>query len=93
MDWQVYLPFFDLKQVKINLIQHVRHGDKSHPLFEFLKHKAIRLCVSEAVKEAIEPYANGPYFTIKMGHRIPKISRPKRYDLYILATKQPQLGQ
>jgi hypothetical protein len=93
MDWQAYLPFFDPKQVKINLIQHVRHGDKNHPLFKFLQHKAIRLCVSEAVKEAIEPYANGPCFTIKMGHDIPKLTRVKQYDLYILATKQPQLGK
>ena len=93
MDWQAYLPFFDPKQVKINLIQHVRHGDKNHPLFQFLQHKAIRLCVSEAVKEAIVPYANGPCFTIKMGHDIPKLTRVKQYELYILATKQPQLGK
>lgn len=93
MDWQAYQPFFNSQQVKINLIQHVRHGDKNHPLFEFLKHRAVRLCVSDAVKEAIEPFANGPCFTIKMGHRIPKLSRPKRYDLYILATKQQHLGQ
>ena len=93
MDWQAYQPFFDPKQVKINLIQHVRHGDKNHPLFAFLQHRAIRLCVSDAVKEAIEPYANGPCFTIRMGHDIPKLSRAKRYDLYILATKQPELGK
>jgi hypothetical protein len=93
MDWQAYQPFFDPKQIKINLIQGVRHGDKNYRLFQFLQHKAIRLCVSEAVKEAIEPYANGPCFTIKMGHNIPKLSMAKRYDLYILSTKQPQLGQ
>jgi len=93
MDWQAYQPFFAPQQVKINLIQHVRHGDKNHPLFQFLQHRAIRLCVSEAVKEAIEPYANGPCFTIRMGHDIPKLVRPKCYDLYILATKQPLLGQ
>lgn len=92
LDWQAYQPFFAPQQVKINFIQHVRHGDKNHPLFQFLQHRAIRLCVSEAVKEAIEPYANGPCFTIRMGHDIPKISLPKVYDLYILATKQPQLG-
>ena len=93
MDWLAYQPFFNPKQIKINLVQHVRHGDKNQPLFQFLQHKAIRLCVSEAVKEAIEPYANGPCFTIRMGHDIPKLSRPQCYDLYILATKQPQLGR
>lgn len=93
MDWQAYQEFFDPNQVKINLIQHVRHADKSQPLFQFLQHKAIRICVSEAVKDAIEPYANGPCFTIKMGHNIPKLSLAKQYDLYILATKQPDLGK
>jgi hypothetical protein len=93
MDWQAYQPFFDPKQVKINLIQHVRHGDKNHPLFQFLQHKAIRLCVSDAVKDAIETYAHGPCFAIKMGHDIPKLTMPKQYELYILATKQPELGR
>lgn len=92
MDWNAYLPHFDESKPKINLIQHVRHGDKSHALFKFLKHKAIRVCVSDAVKNAIEPYANGPCLSIKMGHRIPKIQTTKIYDLYILGTKQPELA-
>jgi hypothetical protein len=93
MDWQAYQPFFAPEQIKINLVQHVRHGDETHPLFQFLRHRAIRLCVSDAVKQAIEPFANGPCFTIKMGHDIPTLRRPKRYDVYILASKQPALGE
>lgn len=93
MDWQAYQHFFDPDQIKINLIQHVRHADKSQPLFQFLQHKAIRICVSQAVKEAIEPYASGPCYAIKMGHKLPKLSLAKQIDLYILATKQPQLGK
>jgi hypothetical protein len=93
MDWQAYHPFFDEKQIKLNLIQHIRHGDKKHPLHQFLRHKAIRLCVSEAVKEAIKPYANGPCYTIRMGHDIPTLEEPKVHELYILATKQPLLGK
>ncbi|MGS2719914.1 hypothetical protein [Paraglaciecola aestuariivivens] len=93
MDWQAYQAFYSPNQIKINLIQHVRHADNSQPLFQFLQHKAIRICVSEAVKEAIEPYANGPCFVIKMGHDIPKLKLAKHYDLYILATKQPELGR
>lgn len=93
MDWQAYQPFFDSEQPKINLIQHIRHSYKSHPLFEFLQHKAIRLCVSDAVRDAITPFANGPCMTIKMGHHVPNIIRPKQFDLYILATKQPELGK
>jgi hypothetical protein len=92
MDWDAYRPFFDERQVKLNLIQHVRHADESHPLFKFLNHKAIRICVSDAVREAIEPFANGPCITIKMGHQLPKMKLTKKHDLYILATKQPELG-
>ena len=93
MDWQAYQPFFNEEQIKLNLIQHIRHGDKKHPLHQFLRHKAIRLCVSDAVKEAIEPYANGPCYTVRMGHDIPKLTLTKVNDLYILATKQPELGK
>jgi hypothetical protein len=93
MDWQAYHPFFDEQQIKLNLVQHVRHGDKKHPLHQFLRHKAIRLCVSEAVKEAIEPFANGPCYTLRMGHDIPKLRLAKVNELYILATKQPLLGK
>lgn len=93
MDWQAYAPFFDPKQVKINLIQHVRHGDPKHPLHQFLQHRAVRLCVSEAVKQAIEPYANGPCIAIKMGYQMAEVKARKTQDLYILATKQPKLGK
>ncbi|MBT1064909.1 hypothetical protein KJY73_15050 [Bowmanella sp. Y26] len=92
MDWDDYLPFANDAQPKINLIQHVRHGDKQHPLFKFLSHRAIRLCVSEAVRQAILPYANGPCLTIRMGHKIPLLTYPKSTQLYILATKNPELG-
>ncbi|GGO63578.1 glycosyltransferase [Bowmanella pacifica] len=92
MDWDDYLPFASEAQPKINLIQHVRHGNKHHPLFKFLSHRAIRLCVSEAVRQAILPHANGPCFTIRMGHEFPKVTYPKVFQLYILATKNPDLG-
>ncbi len=92
LDWNAYLPLMQSSQVKLNLIQHIRHGDPNHPLHAFLQHRAIRLCVSEAVRQAILPYANGPCFTIKMGHDIPVIKANKVRDLYILAPKQPQLG-
>ncbi|WP_102798335.1 glycosyltransferase [Bowmanella denitrificans] len=93
LDWQGYLPHFNESQPRLNLIQHVRHGDAGHPLFAFLQHRAVRLCVSEAVRQAILPYANGPCITVKMGHRIPNLTCKKQHQLYILATKAPQLGQ
>jgi hypothetical protein len=92
MDWNAYLSRYDPNRPVINLIQHVRHSDKNHPLFKFLKYRAIRICVSDTVRRAIEPYANGPCFTIKMGHAIPDLRQDKVYDLYILGTKQPKMA-
>ena len=93
MDWRDYLPFYSERQPKLNLIQHVRHGDKNHPLFAFLKYRAIRLCVSEAVRNAIMPYANGPCVVIKMGHQIARINTQRDNDIYILGNKQPELAR
>lgn len=92
MDWKAYLPKRVEGQRIINLIQHVRHGDKNHPLFHFLEHEALRICVSEQVREAILPYANGDCVTIKMGHNIPSISVRKDLDLYILGKKNPRFA-
>ncbi|MBO1254132.1 glycosyltransferase [Alteromonas sp. 5E99-2] len=93
MDWRQYSREFNEDQIKLNLIQHVRHGNKDHPLFQFLQHKAVRICVSDAVYQAIKPYANGPCRVIRMGHNIPKINRRKENDLYILGNKQPELAE
>ncbi|BFT31567.1 hypothetical protein D210916BOD24_27430 [Alteromonas sp. D210916BOD_24] len=92
MDWQYYLPKRQPNQPVINLIQHVRHADPSEQLFKFLQEPAIRLCVSQAVTDAISPYANGPCHTIRMGHRFPSIQSPIKREIYILASKQPELG-
>ena len=92
LDWQQYLPKRSKQKPIINLVQHVRHGDPENPLFQFLKQPAIRLCVSEAVKQAIEPHANGPCHVIKMGHRFEDIPHQPIRDVYILANKQPELG-
>lgn len=53
----------------INLIQHVQHGDLAHPLSEFLPHRAIRICVSAEVRDAIlaTGRVNGPTFVIPNG--------------------------
>ena len=93
MDWSEYLPFGNTEQSIVNLVQHVRHGDSKHPLFQFLKHKATRICVSKAVKDAILPYANGPCYVVKMGHEIQFSKLKKENDLYILGNKQPDLAR
>lgn len=93
MDWQYYLPHRRSEDVIVNLVQHVRHGDNTHPLFNFLQYKALRLCVSEAVKDAIAPYANGRCVIVPIGHDIPYLQLDKEYDLYILAKKNVNFGK
>lgn len=92
MDWENYLSQKTSSRKVINLIQHVRHADPHQALFKYLKEPAIRLCVSEAVRDAILPHANGPCYVIKMGHTIEPMRHKKGWDIYILANKQAELG-
>ena len=75
----LFLGGFDWKQLPanerdhyrrpiINLIQHVRHADPADPLSGFLRHRAIRVCVSEEVRAAIETAGvEGPTLVIPNG--------------------------
>lgn len=92
MDWERYLQQESTNRKIINLIQHVRHADPNQALFKYLKEPAIRLCVSEAVRDAILPHANGPCYVIKMGHILEPMQYKKDWDIYILANKQAELG-
>ena len=53
----------------VNLIQHVHHADPAHPLYEFLTHRAVRVCVSREVQAAIlaTGRVNGPTVVIPNG--------------------------
>lgn len=93
MDWQYYTTRKPIQKPIFNLIQHVRHAERNTPLFRFLKEPAIRLCVSNSVTKAISPFANGPCHTIKMGHKFKKMSSKTVRDIYILANKQPKMGE
>lgn len=93
MDWNAFLALGIKDKTVVNLIQHVRHADTNEPLFEFLAQPAIRICVSESVRQAILPHANGPVYTIPMGHKIELGDTKKSNDIYILANKQPELGR
>jgi glycosyltransferase involved in cell wall biosynthesis len=70
-DWQM-LPAAERDHYPrpiINLIQHVHHGDLGYPLSAFLGHRAVRVCVSEEVRAAIEAAGrvNGPVVVIPNG--------------------------
>lgn len=54
---------------RINLVQHVRHATKGTELYGYLAQRAIRVCVSAEVADALEETGrvNGPLFAIPNG--------------------------
>jgi hypothetical protein len=97
MDWQKYLAAPHQKnQPVINLIQHVRHADPDQPMYPFLREKAVRICVSSQVADAISAtgQVEGPVFTIENGIELPQIaSQVKQYQLFIFGPKNPSLAR
>ena len=83
-----------------NLVQHVRHGDPDHPLTAFLRHRAVRICVSEEVRAAIVATrrVNGPVFVIANGidpAALPPAPAPadRGVDWLICGLKEPALAR
>jgi glycosyltransferase involved in cell wall biosynthesis len=84
----------------LNLIQHPRHADAGSELRGYLKNRAIRICVSEEVADAIKETGevNGPVFVIPNGVDLPPGSRDKDSadrptDLLICGLKAPELAR
>jgi len=83
----------------VNLVQHVRHADPKSTRFEFLSRKAIRICVSEEVAQALREtgLTQGPLIVIPNGldlESLPASSDGARdVDVLIVALKQPDLGE
>ncbi len=83
----------------VNLVQHVRHADPKIDLFQFLSRKAIRICVSEEVAQALRDTGRtrGPLIVIPNGldlESLPPLDGVTRdTDVLIAATKQPKLGE
>lgn len=83
----------------VNLIQHVRHADPEHQLFSFLKNKAVRICVSEQVKDALvqTQQVNGPIYAIPNGVDLTKFPhalplKEKKIDFLIAGLKNKALA-
>lgn len=96
MDWHAYLAA-ERKQSQpvVNLIQHVRHADPSQPMHRFLSERAVRICVSQEVADAIQStgLVNGPVFTIDNGIAIPSVGEiDKQHELLIFGPKNPELA-
>ena len=81
----------------VNLIQHVRHAAPDDPRFAFLRHPAVRICVSDEVAEAIVSTGrvNGPVFTIPNAVDVPAAAAPgttRDLDVLVVASKGPETG-
>jgi hypothetical protein len=84
----------------INLIQGVRHGLTSDARYQFLRRKAVRICVSPEVAYAIQRtgIVNGPAFVVPAAidlgslSEVPRV-KPSSHEILIGAVKQPALGR
>jgi hypothetical protein len=94
-DWKL-LPTALRKTKKIiNLVQHVRHGDPTGPLFRYLAKPAWRICVSQEVYDAVAPYVVGDMVTIPCGvpwTDTPVLAKKRQNSIFIWAGKNPRLG-
>ena len=96
LDWQRYRQSgIDPKLPVINLIQHVRHAEPTSDVYPFLTERALRICVSKEVEDAIRATGrvNGPVVTIANGHAVPQQPVDREYDVFILGVKQPGLAK
>lgn len=104
LDWQIALKNDDFNKNKIklpiiNLIQGLSHAEPDDVKYQFLSERAIRICVSNQVSEAIQATGrvNGPIFTIPNGvdlkvSDVPLSIDEKNIDILIVAIKNPELG-
>lgn len=96
MDWQA-CPHEQRLPPVINLVQHVRHADPTEELHGFLRRRAIRICVSQAVANAIiaTGQVNGPVRVIPAALDLAAlpVAGGSRRGVFIGAQKQVALGQ
>jgi glycosyltransferase involved in cell wall biosynthesis len=80
----------------LNLIQGIRHANPESERYAFLRHRAVRICVSGEVEQAIAAtgMVNGPVFVIPNGLDLPaELPRDRAdRDVLIVAVKNPDLG-
>ncbi|MGI8559863.1 MAG: glycosyltransferase [Luteimonas sp.] len=95
-DWSAH-PADDPGRPVINLVQHVRHADPADTLHRHLSRRAVRICVSQAVADAIAGTGrvNGPVRVIPAALDMAKFPACEglREGVFIGASKQPALGR
>ena len=94
-----------LANPRINLVQHVRHAHENTELHRYLSERAIRICVSQEVADAISATGrtNGPVLTIPNGIDVasfrsledgsPAGFDERRQPLTIVGYKSPDVAQ
>lgn len=86
-------------QPVVNLVQHVRHAEPGSPLRNFLRRRALRVCVSTAVANAIAATGevNGPVEVIPASVDVSALARlgqrPTSARVFVDAVKQVALGR
>ena len=102
-DWR-YLKASGLEQLpnpRLNLVQHVRHAQAGSELHGYLAERAIRLCISAEVAEAIggTRRVNGPVFTLPNGTGAAPVqptggceSGSKRWPVAVVGYKRSDLA-
>jgi hypothetical protein len=83
----------------VNLVQHVRHADPQDPRRPFLARRAVRICVSVEVAEAISAVRpRGPVIAIPngldlAGLPVPRAAGERDTHVLVAGAKQPDLAR
>ena len=101
-DWRA-VPELDqlhFRKPIINLIQHPRHAEPNSELRDFLRNRAVRICVSQELADAITATgeANGPVLTIPNAIDLSSVPRGKPWhqrplDVLICGVKAKDLAR
>jgi hypothetical protein len=99
-DWQRLegLGLLDRGLPIVNLIQHIRHADDWSIQSRYLHHKAIRICVSDEVADAVKSAGSeGPTIVIPNSVDLPVVAEgngnERPIDVFIAGPKQPVMAR
>ena len=105
VDWRYVLAggFGNFSNPRINLIQGIRHAQEGTELHGYLAQKAVRICVSQEVTDAIVSTGrvNGPVFTIANGIDVELLdagvgaigAEEKPLPVVVVGYKRPKLAR
>lgn len=84
----------------VNLIQGFRHTRPGDAAYEFLRHRAVRICVSAEIEQELRSlgFVEGPIFTVPIGLDLDTLPAPRpvgerEIDCVVLAVKDRAAGR